>query len=97
MSRSVQVTLAGQNWVFEARAGETILEAAEWSGVILPSSCRTGACRTCMCKSTRGKVRYHVEWPGLSKEEKRDGYILPCVAEAETDLTLEIPAARLQP
>ena len=87
------VTLAGQGWQFDTEAPETVLESAELAGVRLPSSCRNGTCRTCICLSTRGQVRYTVEWPGLSREEKRDGYILPCVAIAEADLVIEAPAA----
>jgi hypothetical protein len=34
-------------------------------------------------------VRYRIEWPGLSAEEKAEGYILPCVAHAQSDLILD--------
>ncbi|MFP5392026.1 MAG: (2Fe-2S)-binding protein, partial [Gammaproteobacteria bacterium] len=33
-------------------------------------------------------------WPGLSREEKQEGWILPCVALARSDLVLAAPAAR---
>jgi ferredoxin len=79
---------------FVADETQTLLAAAELGGVTLPSSCRNGACRTCICLKTGGTVRYKIEWPGLSLDEKREGYILPCVAIAESDLTLIIPAAR---
>jgi hypothetical protein len=42
---------------------------------------------------TEGSVRYQIEWPGLSIEEKRDGYILPCVAYPESALSIEEVAA----
>jgi hypothetical protein len=42
---------------------------------------------------TAGRVRYTIEWPGLSREEKVEGYILPCVAIAETDVVIEAPDA----
>jgi len=87
------VTLAGQGWCFEAEAPATVLEAAERAGIRLPSSCRNGTCRTCICLASSGTVHYKIEWPGLSAEEKREGYILPCVAIADTDLTIESPAA----
>jgi ferredoxin len=90
---SVQV---GPNGLaFETDASQTLLAAAEQGGIALPSSCRNGTCRTCICLKTSGTVRYRIEWPGLSLDEKREGYILPCVAIAETDLVLEAPAARL--
>jgi ferredoxin len=87
------VTLAGQGWAFPAEAADTLLEAAGKAGIRLPSSCRNGTCRTCICLSTSGMVRYKIEWPGLSLDEKREGYILPCVAMAESDLVIEAPAA----
>jgi len=91
------VTLAGQGWTFKAEAAATLLESAERAGIRLPSSCRNGTCRTCICMKTAGTVRYKVEWPGLSLDEKREGYILPCVAIAESDLTILVPAAGMHP
>jgi ferredoxin len=91
------VTLAGQGWTFATAAPATLLESAERAGIRLPSSCRNGTCRTCICLATSGMVRYKVEWPGLSLDEKRQGYILPCVALADTDLTLEAAAASRMP
>ena len=88
------VTLEGQGWRFDAAAPATVLEAAERAGVRLPSSCRNGTCRTCICLSTGGTVRYKIEWPGLSLDERREGYILPCVAVAEGDLVIVAPAAK---
>jgi hypothetical protein len=41
----------------------------------------------------QGSVCYRVEWPGVSAEEKADGWILPCVAYATADLVLDVPAA----
>ncbi|SIT46924.1 Ferredoxin [Paraburkholderia ribeironis] len=78
---------------FEAPDSLTILEAAGFANLRLPRSCRNGTCRTCICKMTAGRVRYTIEWPGLSREEKTQGYILPCVAIAETDLVIEAPDA----
>jgi ferredoxin len=95
MDGVVKVTLARQGWSFDAQAPATVLQSAERAGVRLPSSCRNGTCRTCLCLSTSGAVRYLIEWPGLSLDEKREGYILPCVAVAVTDLVIEAPAAKL--
>ena len=58
-----QVTLAGQGWRFEATAPATVLQAAELAGIRLPSSCRNGTCRTCLCLAKSGTVRYLVDWP----------------------------------
>ena len=82
---------------FAADESQTLLAAAEQGGITLPSSCRNGTCRTCICLKTSGAVRYKIEWPGLSFDEKREGYILPCVAIAESDLVIVAPAAGMRP
>lgn len=78
---------------FEAEAGRTLLQSAEAAGIELPSSCRNGTCRTCICRLLEGQVRYRIEWPGLSREEKAEGWILPCVAEPLGDVRLDVPYA----
>jgi ferredoxin len=88
------VTIEPGGWRIAAAAGATLLHTAEAAGLTLPSSCRNGTCRTCLCRLTAGSVRYLVEWPGLSIEEKRDGFILPCVAVPESDVVLHAPLAR---
>ena len=77
-----------------ASAATTVLHALEAAGIELPSSCRNGTCRTCLCRLRAGKVAYTVEWPGLSVDERRDGDILPCVALAREDLVMDVPLAR---
>lgn len=91
------VTLAPHDWTFDVRAGETVLAAAERAGIDVPNSCRNGTCRTCLCRLERGAIHYLVDWPGVSLDEKREGYILPCVAVADTDLVIGAPAARKVP
>jgi ferredoxin len=94
MSQVFSVTIEPDGWKFEADDAVPLLVAAERAGLRLPSSCRNGTCRTCICRMRAGRVGYRIEWPGLSLEEKRDGYILPCVAFAESDITLEADAAQ---
>lgn len=91
---SPSILLHPGSLAFTADPGATILKAAEAAGIALPSSCRNGTCRTCICRLRSGQVAHTIEWPGLSIDEKREGYILPCVAVAVTDLELEAPLAR---
>jgi len=79
---------------FDVEGDLSLLEAAEMSRVQLPSSCRNGTCRTCLCRLVSGEVGYSVEWPGLSAEEKAEGYVLPCVARPLSNLVLEQNEAR---
>ena len=78
---------------YDVEGDLTLLEAAEMSRVQLPSSCRNGTCRTCICRLLSGDVTYTVEWPGLSAEEKAEGLVLPCVARPLSDVVLDQAAA----
>lgn len=73
---------------FDAWTHQPLLLSMEAGGVEWPSSCRNGTCRTCFSKLTSGQVRYDIEWPGLSADEKAEGYVLPCVAHPCSDVTL---------
>ncbi len=95
MTATYTVTLVPQGACYPADREQTVLAAAERAGLRLPSSCRNGTCRTCICRMASGAVTYRMAWPGLSPDEKRDGYVLPCVAYPEGDLTLEARARPL--
>ena len=89
----VMIVIEPQGWRFEASSGPSLVEAARDAGIVLPTSCRNGTCRACLCRVVSGRARHLIEWPGLSAEEKREGCILPCVATPETALHLEAPKA----
>jgi ferredoxin len=80
---------------FTTSGAEPLLHAALRAGIELPSSCRNGTCRTCMCQLLRGEVAYRIRWPGLLPEEKEQGWILPCIAYARTDVLLRRERLRL--
>jgi ferredoxin len=79
---------------YDVEGDLSVLEAAEMSRIELPSSCRNGTCRTCICRLVSGEVTYTVDWPGLSAEEKAEGYVLPCVARPCSNLVIDQPDAR---
>lgn len=91
---SVRVEPLGQT--FDAPDSLTVLEAAGFANLRLPRMCRNGTCRTCLCRMISGEVRYLIEWPGVSREEKAEGFILPCVAVAQSDLVIEVPDATVE-
>lgn len=72
-----------------APADLPLLQAAAHGGWVLPSSCRNGSCRACLCRMSQGAVRYAIAWPGLLAEEKQAGWILPCVAMPTADVVIE--------
>jgi ferredoxin len=76
---------------FDAWTDRPLLQSLESGGIDWPSSCRNGTCRTCIAKLESGQVRYEIAWPGLSAEEKAEGWILPCVAHPCSDVCLSRP------
>jgi ferredoxin len=73
---------------FDSWSNQPLLHSLEQGGIDWPSSCRNGNCRTCIGMLESGEVRYAIEWPGLSAEEKTEGYVLPCVAHPCTDVVI---------
>lgn len=94
MEKLFSVTVEPAGLVFETSESVSVMEAAMLAGVDMPVSCRNGTCRTCLCRLVRGDVRYRIEWPGVSADEKREGWILPCVAIAESDVVILAPYAK---
>jgi ferredoxin len=84
-----RVTVLPSVETFETAPDQTLLDAALAAGVLLPKSCRNGTCRACRCRLLRGTAEHVIEWPGLSREEKVEGWILPCVLRVLSDCVLD--------
>ena len=90
LARHVTVWPSGAS--FEVQPGESVLEAGLRAGLRMPRSCRNGSCRACLCYLSQGQVRYRIDWPSLSPDDRDEGAMLPCVALPESDLVLQAPA-----
>lgn len=90
-----QVQFEGGGPRFTVPAGQPLLLAASRAGIQMPSSCRNGSCRSCMCEMLSGEVSYRIQWPGLLAEERAAGWILPCIAYPQSDLVLRRPRGPL--
>lgn len=88
-----RLTIQPAGWQMPVAPGQSLLRAALAAGVRLPSSCRNGSCRACICKLVSGGIRYQIDWPGLLAEEKAAGWALPCVAEPVGDVVIHATAA----
>lgn len=77
-----------------AREGETVLEALEREGVPVPSSCRSGACQSCLLKSLEGTVPPKAQ-QGLKDSLKAQGYFLSCICHPEQDITVALAGEAL--
>lgn len=96
-----QVYLAGRERRFEATDDETILEAGLRQHLTLPFGCKSGGCGSCRVQLLRGTVAHRLPPPALSTAELDAGYILMCLAEARSELVLDLHqperAERLRP
>lgn len=89
---SYTITLAPDNAVFTAEAGEPVLSAAKRQGLNLPHSCQSGICGQCKAELAEGRVEQgaHAEL-ALSAEEAAQGRILMCCAVPQSDIVLKVP------
>ncbi|MDD5058045.1 MAG: CDP-6-deoxy-delta-3,4-glucoseen reductase [Sideroxydans sp.] len=87
---SFKITLQPTQHTFSADADETILDAALEHGLVLPYSCRNGACGVCKGKILEGTVDYGKSLLFmLTDEEKAEGKALFCCSKPLSDLVIE--------
>jgi CDP-4-dehydro-6-deoxyglucose reductase len=68
----------------------SVLAAAQLAGLPLPHSCRSGRCGSCRARLLSGRVEYRDgPPPGLSPQERSEGFVLLCQALARSDLVVE--------
>lgn len=85
-----KVTLANRDGVtLHVRSDESIIDAAEAAGHVLPIACRYGGCITCAARLVEGRV-VQPNATALNRRQHKDGYILLCVARPLTDLLLHV-------
>lgn len=93
---SFKVTVLPSQHEFTVEDGQSVLDAALAAGIVLPYSCRNGACSTCKGRVAEGD---YVAGPGaaqiIPEEEREQGYTLFCQAIPLSDLTIEAQEVRM--
>jgi CDP-4-dehydro-6-deoxyglucose reductase len=93
---SFQVTVLPSQHQFPAAADQSVLDAALAAGIVLPYSCKSGACSTCKAKVVSGSIEEGATPTQiLSPEEREAGFTLLCQAHASSDLVIESREVRL--
>ena len=63
--------------------GDFLLDVAEFNGINIPNSCRTGTCGTCKCHLDSGSVAMDNE-DGLTPADLVSGNVLTCVGRVQS-------------
>jgi len=84
------------NHTFPVQPGQSVLDAALAAGIVLPYSCRNGACSSCKARVVSGD---YDAGPApaqiLDADEIAQGYTLLCQAQPRSDLVIEATVVRL--
>ncbi|MDQ2140199.1 CDP-6-deoxy-delta-3,4-glucoseen reductase [Alcaligenaceae bacterium B3P038] len=93
---SFQVTVQPSQHHFTAEPGQTLLDAALASGIVLPYSCRNGACSSCKGRVVSGDFDAGPH-PAqvLGPEDLAAGFTLFCQAKPQSDMVIAAPQVRL--
>lgn len=93
---SFKVTVQSSHHEFTVAEGQTILDAALDAGIVLPYSCRDGACSTCKGRVVSGTYDAgHCPAQILPPEDLAAGYTLFCQARPSSDLVIEAQEIRM--
>ncbi len=85
---AMNVSFGGTVFSATTKPNETLLDAGLRAKAPMPYSCAMGGCGACRMKLVSGEVV--MEEPNcLSPGEKREGYVLTCVARAKSACVLE--------
>ena len=80
-------------------AGTAIFDAASWNAIAIDSTCGGyGTCKKCRVRVIDGEAPVAaVDIRAFTADELRDGWRLACRANAQEDLTVEVPPLQTRP
>ena len=90
-----RVRIADSDHAFDVEEGESVIDAALRAGLMLPYSCRSGTCGTCMGDVVEGSIAYPDGLPrAIDSEQDSAGKALFCQARPASDLVIRVAEVR---
>ena len=87
----MRVKIRNSGREFDARPGQSLLDAAIGAGLNLPHSCRGGNCGSCVAQLLHGQTHYPNGLPlGISTAQSAQQFVLMCQARALSDVEVDI-------
>jgi ferredoxin len=79
----------GVSYQLAIAENQTVLQAAQQSGIQIPHACGIGQCGCCMMKIELGQANLSIENPpGLLPKEQAEGLTLACLCQPKSALSL---------
>lgn len=79
---------------YPCEPNETALDCLERQGQIMPASCRSGVCQTCLLHAVEGTPPASAQ-QGLKDTLRAQGYFLACVCKPQEAMTIARPGAEV--
>ncbi len=80
---------------YECAEDETVLECLTRHGVLIPSSCRAGACQTCMIRALEGTPTPESQ-KGLKDTLVAQNYFLACMCRPTEDMSIGLSSESMR-
>jgi CDP-4-dehydro-6-deoxyglucose reductase len=77
--------------------GETVLDCPTRQGATVPSSCRSGACQTCLMRALHGAPPAAAAQNGLKPTLREQGYFLACLCRPQGDMEVVLAGEDVAP
>lgn len=95
MVETIRVNFLPDDITVETVAGESLLDAALDAGVFIPAACGgSGACGQCKVRVLNGEVD-SASTEKIHPHEREEGFVLACQTRLISDVTIEVPKAKV--
>src|SRR5689334_10891141 len=85
-----------QETIYSCAEAESVLDCLTRQGAVVPSSCCSGVCQTCLMRATKGTPP-SVAQSGLKPTLREQGYFLACQCRPTEDMEVALAGEEVAP